>query len=153
MSSVQLALIIAAGIALAALPVIFVRKLGRSVLAEVLKTHPEHSISRIDPMANLFGVRSSGMRQVRGNGVLLATADGLYFRMLAPKREIAIPVKEITGFGTEKSFLGKSKGVPLLRVDYLSARGPESAAWAVRDLDGWLSTLSSIKGGRLQRGV
>jgi hypothetical protein len=153
MSAVQLVLLALAGIVLAALPVIFVWRLGRSVLAEVLRTHPEHSISRIDPMANYFGARSRGVRQVRGNGVLLATADGLYFRMLAPKREISIPVREITGFGTEKSFLGKSKGVPLLRVDYLSAEGPESAAWAVRDLDGWLSTLYSLRGGGIQRGV
>jgi hypothetical protein len=153
MASFQLALLILAGIALAALPGILVRRLGRSVLAEVLRTHPEHSISRIDPMANCFGVRSRGVRQVRGNGVLLVSADGLYFRMLAPKREIAIPLREITGFGTEKSFLRKSKGIPLLRVDYLSAEGPESAAWAVRDLDGWLSTLRSITGGGLQSGV
>jgi hypothetical protein len=145
-------LLVPACAALAAVPVVIIRRLGRSVLAEVLRTHPEHSISRIDPMANLFGVQSRGMRRIRGNGVLLATPGELYFRMLLPKREITIPFQDLTGFGTEKGFLGRTTCNPLLRVDYRSMEGPESAAWAVRDLDGWLSTLSSAMGGSPQRG-
>jgi hypothetical protein len=153
MSPVLVVLLALACAVLVVVPVVIVKRLGRTVLAEVLRNHPEHSISRIDPMANLFGVQSRGKHRIRGNGVLLATPGELYFRMLAPRKEITIPFRDLTGFGTEKGFLGKSVCAPLLRVDYRSVEGPESAAWAVRDLDGWLSTLASAMGGSSQREV
>lgn len=147
MTPVLIALLVVAGLALMVVPVLVIRRLGRKVIAEVLQKYPEHSLSRIDPLANLFGVRSRGLKQIRGNGVLLVTSGELYFRMLAPRREVTIPVRDITGMGVEKSFLGKSKGIPLLRVDYRDGMGgTDSAAWAVRDVNGWLSTLETLTG-------
>lgn len=151
MSGVAPWLWIVTGALLIVLPVLAVRRLGRRVLGEVLRLHPEPTLRRIDPMANLFGLQSRGRRQIRGNGVLLATSEGLYFRMLLPGRVIDIPLADITGFGTESRFLGKSCGAPLLRVDYRSGGATESAAWAVRDLDGWLSTLATLRREHPQR--
>jgi len=147
MTPVLIVLLVIAGLAMLVVPVLVIRRVGRRVMAEVLQKYPEHTLSRIDPLANLFGVRSRGMKQIRGNGVLLVTSGELYFRMLAPRRELTVPVRDIIGMGVEKSFLGKSKGIPLLRVDYRDGiGGTDSAAWAVRDVSGWLSTLETLTG-------
>ncbi len=95
-----------------------------------------------EPAANLFGVRSQGMGQVRGNGVLTLTDRRLHFLMWLPRREVSIDLLSIRGLETPKSFLGKSKLSPLLQVNFTSERGEkDAAAWLVDDLDGWTEAL------------
>jgi hypothetical protein len=97
-----------------------------------------------EPAANLFGVRSGGMGQVRGNGVLTLTNRRLHFMMWLPRREVSIDLLNITGIETPKSFLGKSKLRPLLQVNFTDERGDEdAAAWLVADLEEWTETLDS----------
>jgi len=149
--SIPVIILILAGVLFLVLLLGLIKKLAGSALDEVMQTYPAHTHLQICPMANMFGLKSRGMKQVRGNGILLLTNSVLYFRMLMPRREVLVPVSSITGFGVEKSFLGKTKGVKLLRIDFTpETGGADSAAWIVRDLDGWLSSLASLTGLRAQ---
>lgn len=121
---------------------LFLRNRFRLAMEEVSRTHPEHDRLLTAPMANFFGVRSGGMKQVRGNGILILTRDRLYFRMLLPKRELTIPLDTIISVGKTRSFLGKTKGRDLLQVDFTGDSGEaDSAAWLVGDLQEWLTGL------------
>jgi hypothetical protein len=91
--------------------------------------------------ANFFGQSSRGMAQVRGNGALVMTTEELHFVMFAPRRELNIPLTAITSVSTPRSHLGKTVGMRLLRVDFDSPSGKDSAAWAVVGLDDWTSDL------------
>ncbi len=95
--------------------------------------------------ADFFGQESLGLSQTRGRGILLLTPDELFFELLAPKKELVIPVSSIASIDTPKSFLKKSKFVPLLKVTFTNAAGDEdSAAWLVKDLESWTSSLQKL---------
>ena len=122
--------------------VFMLRKLLKTARAEVYAEYPEHVRILTSPMANLFGVQSGGMKQIRGNGILLLTASQIYFRMLLPRRELLVPLRSVTSVETPKSFLGKTKGRKLLKVDFRNdTGGTDSAAWLVQDLEKWVETI------------
>ncbi len=98
---------------------------------------------------NFFGVLSSGLAQVRGNGLLALTSGGLRFRMLTPQRALFIPRECIRAVSHPRCFLKKSKARDLLRVDFLSAAGEEdAAAWIVADLPWWDEAIAALRSGR-----
>ncbi|MBN2586380.1 MAG: hypothetical protein JXA64_00580 [Candidatus Fermentibacteraceae bacterium] len=133
--------VLGAAVLIAALMVFIRRRLSRA-MEEVTLVYPEYSRLLTAPMANFFGLRSAGMKQVRGNGILLLTADRLYFRMLLPRRELTIPLDAVTSAGTVGSFLGRTKGRDLLEVDFTDEGGSEdSAAWLVGDLQEWVNGI------------
>ncbi len=97
---------------------------------------------QVDSWANLFGVTSRGHGQLRGNGALVLTADSLWFGMLLPARELTIPLSRVIAVREAGSHLGKSVlGHRLLRVEFDGADGPDAAAWAVRDPEGWVAAV------------
>lgn len=121
---------------------LLVRKLNKSAMEEVYAKYPEHSRILTSPMANLFGLKSSGMKQLRGNGILLLTSSQLYFRMLLPKKEILVPLRSIISVETPRSFLGKTKGKKLLKIDFRSdVGGTDSVAWLVDNLEKWVEAI------------
>jgi len=121
---------------------VVLQALGRSRAAEADALLVGEEIVLREPAANLFGLRSRGMGQVRGNGVLTLTDRRLHFLMWLPKREVSIELLSIRGVETPTSFLGKSKFTPLLQVDYTTERGEQdAAAWLVRDLEAWTAEL------------
>jgi hypothetical protein len=91
--------------------------------------------------ANFFGQSSRGLGQIRGNGVLVLTPVELYFVMFVPRKELAIPLSDVTSVSTPRTHLGKTVGMRLLRVDFRSPSGEDAAAWAVRDVDEWSSAV------------
>lgn len=112
--------------------------LARGGVAEADEALSGESIILRDPAANFFGIRSKGMAQVRGNGVLTLTDRRLHFLLWTPKREISIDLPSIRGTDTPRSFLGKTKVAPLLQVNFTNERGEEdAAAWLVGDLGAW----------------
>jgi hypothetical protein len=113
----------------------------RRALQEVRRKYAGRSIIRQSVGANFFGRSSGGLGQIRGNGVLLLTADELYFLMFAPRKELSVPLDSVTSVTTPRSHLGKSVGMRLLRVDFRSETGEDAAAWALRDVDGWTAAL------------
>jgi len=99
----------------------------------------------LDARANFAGQKSKGMGQMRGNGILVLMGKNLYFQMLMPKRELMIPSEKITGVSKANSFLTKSKGIPLLIVDFINEEGnPDSVGWWVGDTDGWIDSLTGV---------
>jgi hypothetical protein len=98
---------------------------------------------RVESVLGL-GLESRGRGQVRGNGLLVLTADELRFEQLVPRRESRIPLADVTAVETTRSWLGKSVGAKLLFVRWRSPDGSEDAmAWRVRDLDAWLAALAA----------
>lgn len=97
--------------------------------------------------ASLFGQESLGKTQLRGNGVLVLLPDRLLFERMAARREYVIPLAEITGIETPKSFLGKTRGVALLKVLWQDAAGKtDSMAWQVGDPGDWISQIETVRG-------
>lgn len=93
------------------------------------------AVKYAEDKANFFGQESLGITQVRGNGILRITEDEIYFHMLMPARVFRFPIENITAVETPKSFLGKTKFVPLLKVAFTNDEGSsDSAAWLVSDL-------------------
>ena len=122
--------------------VFLLRKFFKAAKAKVYARYPEHVRVLTSPMANLFGVQSGGMKQIRGNGILLLTSSQLYFRMLLPRRELLVPLGSITSVETSERFLGKTKGRKLLKVDFRNdVGGTDSAAWLVPDPEKWVETI------------
>ena len=93
----------------------------------------EESILLELPSANCLGEESRGLKQVRGNGCLAFTKERLLFQFWVGERTIEIPLHRVTGTSIQKTFLGKTKGYPLLVVAYESADGePDRCAFMVR---------------------
>ena len=127
--------------------VLLLKRLQTGAMEEVLREYPSHAHVIISPMANMFGLNSKGVKQIRGNGVLVLTSSLLYFRMLIPAKKLLISVSSITGVETPESFAGKTKGVKLLKIDFRKADGKtESAAWLVDRLEEWVSELNKLIG-------
>lgn len=87
--------------------------------------------------ANLFGIKSRGKGQVRGNCHVALTDEVFTFSMIVPLRTVTVPRSEITGVRSERSYLGKTVVKPLLVVTWTD----DEAAFLVRDLDRWLEAL------------
>lgn len=86
------------------------------------------------PNANFFGQELSGYAQVRGNGMLIITEDEIYFEMWLPRREYHLPVSSIESVEIANSQLGKTRGRPLFKVNFLNEQGQrDSMAWLVPD--------------------
>ena len=84
---------------------------------QILEKFDEISIIKLAKNANFYGQESKGWKQVRGNGVLLLTAEELFFEMWFPKKILRIPlysIKRITS--NEKSHLRKTNFRYLLKV-------------------------------------
>ncbi|TFF87706.1 MAG: hypothetical protein EU548_09910 [Promethearchaeota archaeon] len=108
----------------------------------ILEKFPEEDIIKKQVGANCFGQESKGLRQIRGNGVLILTDEELFFEYWVPEREIHIPIKSINAIEKTKWHLKKTKGRPLLKVNYFNDEGEEdSIAWWVNDVQEWVNVL------------
>ena len=96
--------------------------------------------------ANFFGQQSRKSTQVRGNGVLILTAEDLYFEMWRPKKILQIPISSVLKIEITKSFLHKSVFRKLLKVVFTNQEGEEDAtAWWVTSLNKWIEELEKVK--------
>ncbi|MCP4764059.1 MAG: hypothetical protein GY870_19960 [archaeon] len=103
----------------------------------------EHDIIKKSKMANFFGLKSSGLKQIRGNGILILTYNELYFKRYLPKKEISIPLPSIMRIETPKSFLKKFVSRPLLKIVFTNSIGEvDEIAWYVNNLDDWVSEIN-----------
>jgi hypothetical protein len=97
-----------------------------------------------DDMANCFGVKSIGVVQLRGNGVLVLTRDVLAFQPWFRAEAIVIERARITAAKTSRSHLGKAIGRDLLAVEFTDPKqgdARDEVAWYVRTLPPWLAAL------------
>lgn len=139
-----LALVVAVGVGLVLL---WARKVLSAARDRAIEVAPGAIL--VDERANCFGVASAGVSQIRGNGTLALTGQELVFVQAVPQRTIRITRSAIIGVRTQRSFLGKSKGMDLLVVSYATpaepsavASGEDEAAWLVADLPAWLIALT-----------
>lgn len=145
----MMAVIVAASIGLLAVLIMvlisrFVSSTGKAAVEEADRLLEGEHIMLREAGAPLFGIRSLGAAQVRGNGVLTLTKDRLHFLMWLPRRELSIPRERIITVETPKSFMGKSVFRELLQVNFMNEDGEaDAAAWAARDPSEWRSFLGS----------
>lgn len=135
-----LAVVIVLGIlAIFILAAHFLRRVALATASEATATIQAEGILRTAPAANFFGQQSSGIAQIRGNGFLAFTNSRIYFLMYSPKREIAIPWDRVVTVEKPRSFLGKTKFQPLLKIVFTNEAGERDAvAWLVGDVDAWV---------------
>ena len=123
-----------------------VARLFKNRIKEIEASFQESEIVKVSESANYFGLESKGVKQIRGNGVLILTKKKLYFEMwVRPKTVIEIPINSIQKIESVKSHLKKSRFQNLLKVIFTNERGnDDSVAWLVRDLEEWIRLLEKI---------
>ena len=99
-----------------------------------------------DDMANCFGVESLGAAQVRGNCCLALGPEQLVSVMWMPRRSLIIPRAAMRGVEVVRSHLGKTKGVPMVKLHFVNGQGAnDSVAWIVRDQAAWVAQLQDAR--------
>ena len=123
-----------------------VKKLFQKRISEILDKFKDKIIILSSSNSNFFGQQSRKYTQVRGNGVLILTAEDLYFEMWRPKKILLIPISSILKIEITKSFLHKSVFRKLLKVVFTNQEGEkDAAAWWVTSLDKWIEELEKLK--------
>jgi len=123
-----------------------VKKLFQKRISEIMDEFKDKNIILSTNDANFFGQQSRKSTQVRGNGVLILTAEELYFEMWRPKKILQIPINSVLKIEITKSFMHKSVFRKLLKVVFTNQEGEEdAAAWWVTSLEKWIEELESVK--------
>jgi hypothetical protein len=124
-----------------------VKRLFKKRIEEIIAKFQGNEILKLSESANYFGLESKGVRQIRGNGVLILTKKKLYFEMWAkPKTIVEIPINSIQKIERAKSHLRKNIIQKLLKVYFVNEKGNlDSVAWMVRDLEEWIQFLENMK--------
>ena len=124
---------------------LMLKKLFRKRINEIHEKYKDKTVLLVDDISNFFGLKSSGVGKVRGNGVLLLTEQELFFGMWKPKKELLIPIKSVLEITNPKSHMHRSVLRPLLKVIFRNENGEtDSGAWYVRDLDKWNEILNNL---------
>ncbi len=122
----------------------WIRKLRREAIEFLRETLENKGVIHVED-CSFLGQLSSGRAQFMGNGLLALTREGLGFRMLLPHKYIFIPLDRVRQVSQVKSFLGRTRGGALLRVDFAGDQGSDDAcAWLVPSLDWWVNALNSL---------
>ena len=122
----------------------FIARLARRRLPEAMEAAARSGTDtlRVAPMTQFYGVVSAGRGQLRGDGVLILTAEELRFDMWSPERRLVIPLAAVLRVDTTKRHAGRYSVKPLLRVTWRDAHGLEdAAAWALTERDEWARAL------------
>lgn len=121
-------------------------KLFRKRINKIMKKFEGKNLILYSRGANFFGQESKGLRQLRGNGVLVLLEEKLFFEMWTPRKGLEIPIKSIIEVTTPKSHLKKTVFRPLLKITFQNKENEnDSAAWWVKDLDKWVTAIGSLK--------
>jgi len=121
------------------------KRIFKKRINKLLKRYEARALL-VSENANLFGIESKGIKQIKGNGVLILTDNSLFFGMWTPKREFEIPIKRITRIEKVKNQLHRSILRNLLKVEFFDEDNQiDSVVWYVRDLDIWIENLQKIK--------
>jgi hypothetical protein len=134
----------------------FIARLARRRLPEAMAAADRAGADtlRVAPMTQYYGVVSAGRGQLRGNGVLILTAEELRFDMWSPERRLVIPLAAVLRVDATKRHVGKYSVKPLLRVTWRDAQGLEdAAAWALTEREEWMRALEdAVRAARTGRG-
>lgn len=125
----------------------FARGLRARGLERIAARYPPGDVLRTETLAQSFGLRSKGIFQLRGSGVLVLTPSELFFSMYALHREVRIPLSSISGVSLVRSHLGKTQFTDLLRVHFAFDGVDDAIAWRVPDPGAWKTQLDSVRAG------
>lgn len=121
------------------------KKIQVSQVKQVLVKFKDKEILAVTSSANFFGQESEGLTQIRGNGVLLLTQDEVYFKMWVVQKVIHIPISQIERVETPRSYLKRSKSLPLLKIVFKGQDGQiDSVAWYVNNLIDWQRAIKKL---------
>jgi hypothetical protein len=121
------------------------KKFFKRRINEIHQKYKDKKLLLVDDISNFFGLESSGVWKVRGNGVLLLTEEELFFEMWKPKIDLVISIKSIIEVLNPKSHMQRSVFRPLLKILFTNDNGVvDSAAWYVRKLDDWNKALNKL---------
>ena len=121
------------------------KRIFKNRINEIHEKYKDKHVLIADDMSNFFGLESTGVWKVRGNGVLLLTEEELFFGMWKPKKDLLIPVKSIIEIINPKSHMHRSVFRPLLKITFKNVNGKtDSGAWLVRKLDEWNEVLRQL---------
>jgi len=121
------------------------KRLFKKRIKEVYDQFDEKDIIMDLYKANFFGLESWGMKQVRGNGVLILTENELFFGMLKPAKDISIQLNSIIKIKTsDKSHLRKANYMRLLKITFQNEGKEDTAAWLVTKLDDWEAAIRKL---------
>lgn len=124
----------------------WLKRVFRQRRMEVEERFRRQKIIRQYNLAHFYGRESIGHFQAKGNGVLVLTADELYFLQALPKRAFSIPVDTITAVANPRSHLGKSNVAKLVRVDFSSDGKQDAIAWMVGDeVKAWTQAVADAR--------
>lgn len=123
-----------------------VKIMMKSAAEDLNQRYPKAGWILKEPV-NFFGVESIGMKQVRGNAILILTEKVLVCRLIAPVRWTEIRIETISGIEHPRSFLGKSKGKELLVVNFTNDKGePDALGFLVKDPQQWATEINRLRG-------
>ena len=121
------------------------RKKFKKWAEESLSQYSEKEIIEVTSNSNFFGQKSKGIKQIRGNGVLILTEEEIYFKLYLPKKEFRIPITSISDIQIAHSHLGKKISHPLLKVLFINDSGSaDSIAWYVPNLEKWQKSMLAL---------
>lgn len=126
-----------------------IKRIRSSLEARVAKIYTPSEILMRDFSANSFGQESKGVWQVRGNGALVLTKNGLHFFRLVPGDDLRVPLAAITDLSFTKSHLGKATIYNLLKVRFSTNGETDSIAWYLRVPNAWKTKIEEIMRDRL----
>ena len=126
----------------------FIRLIFSSVRKK-LETYIQVNFDKKDVLgvttrANFFGEQSKGARQIRGNGALVLTKDQVHFIRALPFKEIAIPLKSVSGVSLPDSFNGKTVFSRLLCIHFQTPAGADAFGIAVKDPETWKEAIENL---------
>jgi hypothetical protein len=124
---------------------VVVGKVRKASAEKISARFSPEEVVRSDAMANFFGLESKGAAQIRGNGALALTPTVLWFSRAGSSEPLEIPVTAIRKVDLVSAHLGKSVGRKLLHVTFETEKGPDSAAWWTKDVEGWKEILRSSR--------
>ncbi len=144
MAIIRVILIVLAAMVLLGTIFSLVRGLSRRTLAQRIRArHLPGDVLRVETWTNFFGIESLGYTQLRGNGALVLTKEGLHFHMLLPKREYEFRLAELRGTEIVRAHLGRSVGRELLKVWFERDGVTDSVAWLVAEPEAWRAAIAA----------
>jgi len=118
-----------------------VTKVSRQARSEWLLENPGKNILLVSDGAHCAAF--PGERVIlRGSGLLILTPDELHFKLWAPRRDVAIPLKKIFSIDIVKSFAGRWGRLPMLHIAFEDDFGRAlETAWSLPGAKRWVEDI------------
>ena len=133
------AVVVMAG--LICLPLLILRRKIEDVIAAKFKNR---TVLLKSLAAAYLGPDNPDDDQPMGRGALVLGEDELWFLLPHPIHQLSIPVKNISAVSLTDTHCGKTHRAQLLRVEFWTRDGTDSAAWRVKQPEEWKSKIDGI---------